>query len=191
MASLALDSRMENIRVSYVQSAHTSIDFLFTAKESLLQINDKWLDFQSIHETASCHVSSLIAGSSFVSDVFVCNHIVDDLYGLVLVDIAASLNLTKDESMSFVRKLRHAARDMLQQMPRKIESIQTEAHELQISWTDWDTGLIFNEYRMNVKYSVQLHQKSTCPHYKCFFQGLHGELMHFPRLSQFFVTYSV
>lgn len=188
MAWLALDSRMRNINVSYVQNTYTAIDFLFTAGESLLQINDKWLDFKRVHETASCRISSSMSESSFVPGVFVCDHLIDDLYGLVLVDIADSLNLTKDESMGLVRTLRHAARDMLQQMPRRVESRQPRAHELQITWADFDTGSIIPEYLLNTEYSVQLHRRSTCPLYRSVSQGLHGGLMYLPVLSQLFLT---
>lgn len=175
LASLTLDSRMRNIRVSYVKSSHIDIDFLFTAQESLLQINEKWLDFQRIHETAICHISSTISESALLSKAFACDHIVDNLLELVMLDIICSLNLTKDESMSLVRKLHHTARDLLQQMPRRIEVMQSVARQLQISWTDCDPGLILYEYRRNIEYSVHLHRKSTCSLYGTFFRGSYSE----------------
>ena len=58
-ASLSLDGRMEDIQVQLVKGGDTEIDLLFREHEKLLRIHEKWVDFQRIHEGASCEVSRL------------------------------------------------------------------------------------------------------------------------------------
>lgn len=163
LSSLALDSRTRNIRVSYVQSTDTGIDLLFTTKESCLQIHEKWLDFQRIHETASCQVSNLAHGLASGSEGFACDHIVEELYELVLAEIMPSLDLEKDAAGTVSRSLRHKARDKLRQMPRNIKVLATENPlELEVSWADCDSSLLSSLYGIDVQYCVELHRKSTC-----------------------------
>ena len=176
MASLALNPQTQNIKVAYVQSPDPGIDFLFSANQSLLQIHDKWLDFKKIHETASCQVSVLVHGHALGPGSFSCDHIVEELYELVLADVTESLGLGKGELAMFARTLRHKARDMLRQMPRRVNVMVTgNPCQLEVSWIDCNGDLVSDLYGINVQYCVTLHRESTCAEERQRLLREHGE----------------
>lgn len=150
---------MKDIKIQFVKGGETEIDLLFREEEKLLRIHEKWINFQRIHEGASCEVSRLAQEQPVEMEAFSCDHVVEDLFELALNDIRGQLKLTPSESVT----LRRVARERIQQIPRLINVSRTgQANELEVSWTGNECGIISKKYGTNIRYHVTLHKVSTC-----------------------------
>jgi len=167
-AALSLDRRMEHIRVQFVKGGDTEIDLLFKEEEQLLLVHEKWLDFQRIHEGASCEMSRLARERPVEKEAFSCDHVVEDLFELAINEIRGPLNLDQSESVT----LRRVARERIRQIPRLIKVLRTcRANDLEVSWSGNESVIISKKYGANILYHVILHKMSTCWPKK-------GELLH-------------
>jgi len=120
LASLALHERTKDVAVRFVNGGGVDLDILYTREENLLRVHEKWLNFHDIHETTSCDLyhRSVAQGTEF--DVFDCDHVIQELYGMAVKYIFNDTELTQKESMAHVLSLRDQAREKLRQMPRSI-----------------------------------------------------------------------
>jgi hypothetical protein len=167
-ASLSLDRRMEGIKVQFVKGGETEIDLLFRKEEKLLRVHETWIDFQRIHNAASCEVFRLTRERPIETEAFLCDHVVEDLFELALNDIRGPLELDQSECVL----LRRVARERIRQMPRLIKVSRTGlANELEVSWTGNESGIVSKKYGGDIWYHVTLHKMSTCRLKK-------GELLH-------------
>ena len=53
----------------------------------MLQINDKWLDFYASHVEVPCWLSRLASVQDVDTDMFSCDHVVADFYGLIFMEL--------------------------------------------------------------------------------------------------------
>jgi hypothetical protein len=158
-ASLSLDPRMEDIKVQFVKGGKTEIDLLFRKEENLLRIHEKWVNFQGIHEVASCEIFRLTRGRPGEMEAFLCDHVVEDLFELALDNIRGPLDLGQAECVA----IRRVARERIRQMPRLIKVSQTGlANELEVSWIGNESGIVSKTYGADIQYHVTLHKMSTC-----------------------------
>jgi len=76
-----------------------------------------WLNFKEIHKTANYHLFQMLTVQPMQSQVFFCDHIVIDLYGLILPEVMKCLSLTQSKFCDLERSLQSEAQEKLQQMP--------------------------------------------------------------------------
>ena len=156
---------MESLKVQFVKGGDNKIDLLFRDEEQLLRIHEKWIDFQRIHEGDSCEMSRLARDRLVEMEAFSCDHVVEDLFELVLNNIRRPLKLDQSESVT----LRRIARERIRQIPRLTKVSRTgRPNELEVSY---ESMIISKKYGANILYHVTLHKKKTCWSKK-------GELLH-------------
>ncbi|KAK5573048.1 hypothetical protein LTR43_001707 [Exophiala xenobiotica] len=157
--SLKLDGALQDIQVQFVNGGLSSIDVLFTKERNLLQIHKKWLDYAKVHETAECNFFQATGGQLSEDDIFFCDHIVHDLFELVLEETQGPLELNAQQC----RKLRTMAAKRLHEMPRHVQLSATEkAGELSIKWVGNQSNSFSEKYGANIEYLVILHKMSAC-----------------------------
>jgi hypothetical protein len=167
-ASLLLDQKTEDINIQFVKGGETEIDLLFRKEEKLLQVHEKWVDFQRVHEAASCEVFRFMQEQPIEMQAFFCDHVVEDLFELALNDTRGSLELDQAKCV----RLRRVARERIRQMPRLIKVSRTvNANELEVSWTGNESGMVSKMYGADIRYYIILHRMNTCSSKK-------GALLH-------------
>jgi len=150
---------MEDIKVEFVKGGETEIDLLFRKEENLLRIHEKWINFQNIHEVASCEIFRLTRERPGEMEAFLCDHVVEDLFELALDDIRGPLDLDHAECVV----IRRVARERIRQMPRLIKVSTTGLdNELEVSWIGNESGIVSLKYGADIRYHVTLHKVSTC-----------------------------
>lgn len=164
-ACLSSDQRTILDLVRFVQSSSTEIDLHYQMNQNrqlvnILRIHEKWLDYQQIHKSFPCALTSLEV-STEIGETHVCNHIVEELYSLALMEIFPAKfgsNVNHDQE---IQKLRHRARFMLDQTPRMVEITRTEnARGLMVTWTDEESRLISE--KCEPEFHVILHDGAEC-----------------------------
>lgn len=160
-AALALSEHTGHIETSFVQGGQVDLEFLYLPAELILMVHEKWLDFEDIHETAHCPLSRKPT-VPLQSEVFFCDHIVIELYGLILPEIIKGVSVTRSRSSDLERSLRSEAQEKLQQMPRGIKVSSTQrGGELEVTWLDGESALL-SRYFPDATVHVTLHRETTC-----------------------------
>ncbi|KFX87760.1 hypothetical protein V490_08034 [Pseudogymnoascus sp. VKM F-3557] len=159
MAALSVDTRTQNLKIIFKSGSSAELSLLL--EDSQLQVNDKWLDFRTSHKDAPCGLSRLAFAEDLAIHTFSCDHVINELYDLVLVEIIREKECgalkEKDDS------LRLRVSESLRQMPRMI----TITHgyndgEILVSWTDPESSLLSKLHHLNLKCRITLHRESTC-----------------------------
>jgi hypothetical protein len=142
-----------------VNGGLSSIDVLFTKERNLLQIHEKWLDYANIHEAAECNFFQAKGGQLSEDDIFFCDHVVFDLFELVLEETQGPFELNAQQC----RKLRTMAAKRLHELPRHVQLSATDkAEELSIQWVGNQSNSFSERYGANIEYLVILHKMSMC-----------------------------
>lgn len=161
-AALALSERTSDVTVLFVEGGQVGIDLLYEPEKKTVKVHEKWLNFEEIHKTATCHVSRLATTQSVASEVLFCDHIIEEIYGMVLSEIVEGLGLRQNESIVLERSLRNEVRDKLQQMPRGICVTSTQlGGELEVCWWDSESALV-SKFFPDTKIHIVLHRENTC-----------------------------
>lgn len=171
-SALQLDARLESIQVHIVKGGGTGIDILFEEDKGCLLIHEKWLDFTKAHENTSCEIA-LLARDRPLHDVpFSCDHIVEDLFELVMNDVRRALKFSHAEAST----IRGFVRERIPQMPRGIKVIApNEAGVLEVTWKGNESGVIAENYGREIEYHVTLHKMSSCATKKSDLIQLYGK----------------
>lgn len=156
-AVLLLDERTQPFKPSF-RSGHTAgLDLLLINTDLL--IHERCLDFNQWHAKTPCRLSSQASTVNIDINTFSCNHIVTDLYNLLLIE----LQNRPGSDCSQDSLLRLKVSQNLDEMPRKIEIAQgPEVGEIQVSWVDGASDAAFRLNGLDIKGRVILHRKSTC-----------------------------
>jgi hypothetical protein len=156
-AALALDVRTRDLKLVFKTGYTADLDLLLDKSDLL--IHEKWLDFGASHDGADCWLSSLASASGIKIDTFSCDHIVTNLYGLVLNELdSRDGGLAADE-----KSLNLKVSERLREMPRKIEIAPgQEAGEIEVSWVDAASDMASRLHGLNVKGRITLHRERTC-----------------------------
>jgi hypothetical protein len=115
-ASLSLHNRTQHISVEYVSGAETDIDLLFEKEQQLLKVHEKWLNFTRIHVTAQCRISS-VSNIQPPNSVFLCDHVIEEIYELAVHEIIESLTLQQGDAITFARSMRVKVRENSNRCP--------------------------------------------------------------------------
>jgi hypothetical protein len=84
-ASLCLDARTKNLELVFKDGTVAELDLLLDGTQ--LMVNEKWLDFHASHKNVSCWLSRLSSTAGFSSDTFSCDHVITELYDMVLMEV--------------------------------------------------------------------------------------------------------
>jgi hypothetical protein len=84
--SLCLDARTRDLELVFKEGTVAELDLLLDGTQ--LMVNEKWLDFHDSHENAPCWLSRLSTTAGFNCDTFSCDHVITELYDLVLMEVA-------------------------------------------------------------------------------------------------------
>ncbi|KAH7377556.1 hypothetical protein BKA64DRAFT_254172 [Cadophora sp. MPI-SDFR-AT-0126] len=160
-AALAMDSRTKELNLIFKSGIKTDLDLLLDGRD--LQINDKWLDFENGHRRAPCWLSRQAGRECFDADHFSCDHIVRDLYELVLGELKRHGNVGSEKLSESNRSLHQRLCESFRQMPIMVESkAGTVSETIAVSWTDLDGDVLARLYGLDPKFRVTLHRESTC-----------------------------
>ncbi|KAH8881903.1 hypothetical protein GQ53DRAFT_734671 [Thozetella sp. PMI_491] len=165
--ALQLDKKLEQIQLRIVKGGGTGIDLLYEEEERQLLIHNRWLDFEQVHENSSCEASRLAKEKPLATIQFSCDHVVEELFELIVQDLVKALKLDYAEGIA----IRRHARERIPQMPRAIEiSKAAEGGALVVSWRGNECGVLADTYGADILYDVTLHKWRTCFH-------KHGDLV--------------
>lgn len=149
--ALSLQEKTKVLKVVFKNRAQADLDLLVDGTN--LIINDKWLDFASIHRNHPCWLSE--AGIKL--EDFPCDHLITSLYDMVLHSTRRGSNAAGEKS------LRRKVAEGLRQMPRMIK-INKGAHagQLTVEWTLMERDLMSKLRGLELVFKVALHRESTC-----------------------------
>ncbi|KAK0704306.1 hypothetical protein B0H67DRAFT_591072 [Lasiosphaeris hirsuta] len=168
-AAFLLHQKFLGITICVVRGGDTGIDVLYLRGEgqgeepSRLLIHEKWFNFTTSHEGADCELSALATWdgehSSNPMGDFYCDHIVLDLFELVMRELRGPLQFDHAEADA----ARRAFRKIIRQMPRSVEvSTTPRAGELQVTWTSSGMDKVAAKRGLIIQYHITLHQASSC-----------------------------
>lgn len=173
-AALALDTRTKGLRLVFKSAGQTGLDLLLDKSDLL--IHKKWLDFHSSHEKAACWLSRLASTSEVNVEKFSCDHIVTDLYDLVLTELGKGQTIEPDGLTETEGSLRLRVSGSLRHMLRIVEIAPGERlGEIEVSWTDQESDMAYKMHDLNLKCRITLHRESTCSNKKLDLLGPEGE----------------
>jgi hypothetical protein len=123
-AVLALDTRTQRLKPIFKDRREAELDLLL--EHSSLFINDKWLDFQITHAATPCWLSQLASAKDHDIQTFSCDHVVTDLYELVLQELInariAVLLVSSDTSTCYVSRSAKIFVKCLAWLPRPLDN---------------------------------------------------------------------
>lgn len=164
-AALALDSRTSGLNLVFKSGVKAELDLLL--KESDLLIHEKWLDFHLSHQGADCWLSRLASMQEINIDQFSCDHIITDLYDLVLIEIEKDSSNRVGDLAGIDSSLRLRVNEGLRQMPRMIGIAPgDQPGEIRVHWTDAESDLASKLHGLDLHCRVTLHRESTCSNAK-------------------------
>lgn len=132
-------------------------------RQSTLQINEKWLDFRASHDEVPCWLSRLSSVEKINTNMFSCDHVVAELFDLVLMEITKDKTGDNAASGEKDSTLRIRVNESLRQMPRMVESTHgDEPGEINVTWTDPESILASKIHGVDLKCRVTLHREQTC-----------------------------
>lgn len=156
-ASLRLFTRTKDIELSFRSGAKSDLDLVLCG--SVLNINEKWLDFRTSHKQSPCILSQVPAYHIHDDNLFTCHHIVSRLHKLVLQELARHRDRNDDIDADL--SLHHTVQEHLSKMPILMKANATEQPgEISVSWMDLD--FVSRLHKLPSRYRVILHRESTC-----------------------------
>lgn len=160
-AALALDVRTKGLEIIFKCGDRTDLDLLLM--DANLEINDKWLDFGLSHAHNQCWFALQLPREHSTADHFSCDHIVTDLFDLVLDELNRHPQSSEREVIESNSSLYLKVCENLRHMPIMVEAnATTEVGEIEVSWADLDRDVASRVYGMDPKCRVVLHRDSTC-----------------------------
>ncbi|KAF4835438.1 putative modification methylase [Colletotrichum siamense] len=158
-AAMQLEHRLKICHIVYVKSDHTSIDVRHDVSRSRLFIHEKWLHFDTAHQDAPCDISDMSQARRKETAVFACDHVVEDLFDIVLGTIMGATN----HDALRIAKLRSTARRLFRQTPRDIKlSAGSLAGQLRVKWTCNDPCIVAKHHGDDINFYVRLHRDASC-----------------------------
>jgi hypothetical protein len=160
-AILALNARTNGLEAVFKAVDKTQLALHLS--ESRLEINETWLDFRTSHEKYPCWLSRRARVGEAIMDQFSCDHIMIELYKLVLDELKRHPELRVGQSSNLDNSLCQRVRESLHQMPMLVAaSLGRQGGEIEVSWTDLEGDLISRIDRSDPKCRITLHRERTC-----------------------------
>lgn len=160
-ASLCLDTRTKDLELVFKDGTAAELDLLLDGTQ--LMVNEKWLDFHASHENVPCWLSRLSTAAGFSGDIFSCDHVITELYDMILMEVDKHRGEQGHGAMEADGLLRLRLVENLRQMPRVIETAPgCDPGEIDVTWMDFEGGLTARLHGLDVKYRVTLHRERIC-----------------------------
>jgi hypothetical protein len=160
-AALCLDPRTQCLEIVFKDGAVAELDLLLEGTQ--LMINEKWLDFHASHKEMPCWLSRLSAIEGSNCDNFSCDHIITELYDMILLELDECHTGQEDTIMETDGLLRLRLVENLRQMPRLVEAAPGfSSGEIYVTWMYAESDLVAKLHGLDVKCRVILHRESTC-----------------------------
>jgi hypothetical protein len=161
MAALTLDERTRDFKLRFKSSANSELVLLLEGSEIL--VNEKWLDFHSSHDGMPCWFSRRVSSKEVGTGSFFCNHVVNDLYEVVLAELRHGRPGDHNNLGQSHGSLRLRVSENLHQMPQMIEARPgNRPGEIEVSWADLQGSLTAKFDELNTDFRVILHRQSKC-----------------------------
>lgn len=158
-AAMQLDYRLKKCLVTYVKGDHSSIDVRQNLSDSRLFIHEKWLRFDTAHQDTSCDISDMSKAKRKQADVFACDHVVEDLFDIVLRTVMGAT----DSDALRIANIRSKARRLFRQTPGDIQiQVGSLPGQLRVSWACNDPGIISKHHGDDIDFQVRLHRDDSC-----------------------------
>jgi len=158
-ATLALWKETDEMKMRFVSSDNDDIDMAVDRKERTLNIHQRWLNYEEMHQKHQCRELVL-------NDCFVCDHIIEELTRSIL---GAMYRLTVRDQEGILR----GVRNHLRWMPRDICARKgNQPGCLQVSWRDGETESISRLIGSALEYHIVLHEERCA---SLMTELLHGE----------------
>jgi hypothetical protein len=160
-AALAVDKRTRELSLEFRSGYTAGLDLLIDG--SHLLIHERCLDFYASHDTNPCRLASLASGRVIKIETFSCDHIVMDLYELILDELTEEPESNGGEPAPSRSSLYLQVSESMREMPRKIEIAQgPNTGEIEVTWVDFASDMASRLHGLNIKGRVILHRESTC-----------------------------
>ena len=160
-ASLYLDTRTKDLELVFKDGTAAELDLLLDGTQ--LMFNEKWLDFHTSHDNLGCWLSRLSTTAGFNSDTFSCDHVITELYDMVLMEVNKLRGEQGHGAVEADGLLRLRLAENLRQMPRVIRTAPgRNPGEIDVTWMDFEGDLAASLHGLAVKYRVTLHRERTC-----------------------------
>ncbi|QKX61618.1 uncharacterized protein TRUGW13939_08770 [Talaromyces rugulosus] len=158
-ATLALWNETNEMKMRFVSSENDDIDMAVDRKEGTLNVHQRWLKYEEMHQKHRCRELVL-------SDCFVCDHIIEEMTRIIL---GAIYRLTVRDQEGVLR----GVRNHLRWMPRDICARQgNQPGCLQVSWRDGELESISRLVGSELEHHVVLHEERCA---SLMTELLHGE----------------
>lgn len=160
-ASLCLDVRTKDLKLVFKDGTTAELDLLLDGTQ--LMVNEKWLDFYDSHKNVPCWISRESTTAGFISDTFSCDHIITELYDMVLMELDKRCEEEGQKAEEADGLLRLRLVENLRQMPREIRITPGYSPgEIDVTWMASEGALAAKLHGLDVKYRVTLHRERTC-----------------------------
>lgn len=161
-AALAVDNRTRELSLTFRSGYTAGLDLLIDG--SNLLIHERCLDFYGSHDTNPCRLASMASTHEVKIETFSCDHIVMDLYELILDELTKEPGSNSGEAMPSRSSLYLQVSESMMEMPRKVEIAQgPKTGEIEVSWVDFASDIASRLHGLNIKGRVILHRERTCP----------------------------
>jgi len=160
-AILALDQRTKDLEIFFKDGEYAELDLLLD--RSRLLINDKWLDFDASHALSFCALFAEANDDEVKIDTFSCNHVVTELYNLILVELSrdssSELGIPPDTDNSLHQKVS----EKIRQIPHKVDCKPgNSAGVIHVSWVHSESEKDWKLHGVSRHGRVILHRENTC-----------------------------
>jgi len=160
-AILALDEVTENLELDFRCRKSSTLDLL--VKDRSLIINDKWLDFLASHTATQCSLYKSAVRQSLDIVQFSCVHNLEDIYDLILLELAKESNRKPSRGITSRGRLCLEAKEKINDMPLEVNAIQGEKPlQLRVSWIHSRSIQDSKLHGIETEGLITLHRHSTC-----------------------------
>ncbi|KAJ3958603.1 hypothetical protein N0V92_004827 [Colletotrichum tropicale] len=146
-AAMKMDLPFTRFKLVYVRSEQISIGVRMDYTRARVLIHEKWLDFDEAHRSTSCAISKLEEAQRKQTAVFACDHVVEDLFEMILKTVKERYGY----SSSTIDSFRSKGRELFRQTPRDIQVIPGSVPgQLRVNWTCNDAGVLLKHHGDNI-----------------------------------------
>jgi hypothetical protein len=145
----------------FKNGVYAELDLLLDG--SRLLVNDKWLDFVASHSSSFCALFTEANVDEVTIDRFSCNHVVTELYNLILVELSRECSLELGSAPDTDSSLHQKVSEKIRQIPHKVECMPGSlAGVIHVSWVDPESEKDWKLHGVSRRGRVILHRETTC-----------------------------